>query len=299
MGTPVPAVDRTMSILAFLRDSFDQPRSLSEIARGTDIHKATCAAVLARLVEHRWVLREPDKSYVLGPQLLSIANAYQRRHPGFALARQEIFNLAERTDLGTSICVAENDELVVLDIAGSVQPAYLPSRVGLHFAFAPPLGNVFKAWSAPDEIHAWFSTMADDYGLDLDAQIAAVSRIRARGYALGSEHDFDIALAAVVRRLERENGDPTRISPAAILAERIRAYRGDDAHATDAEQSVNIIIAPVFDHHGTVVMSIQLLGAPGQIPMSKVDALAARVVSSARRITASIGGAAPGSAGVP
>jgi hypothetical protein len=40
-------------------------------------------------------------------------------------------------------------------------------------------------------------------------------------------------------------------------------------------------------------MSIQLFGAPGEIPMSKVEPLADELLVATRRITTSIGGAPP------
>jgi DNA-binding IclR family transcriptional regulator len=291
--TPVPAVDRAVSILRLMTDRWDEPKTLSEISRETSIHKATCAALLARLVAHGFVRRTADKSYRLGPELLSMAFGYARAHPGFTQARPEIFGLAERTGLGSSICVPDGDELVILDVAGDVQPTYLPTRIGRRIPFVPPLGNVFKAWSPPDEVESWLRQMATDYDLDLDQQVRVVSNIRSRGYSLGSEQDFDIKLDAVLRRLEREDSDAVGISVALMLADKIRAYRGASDDIDDASKSVDYIVGPVFDHRGQAVMSIQLFGAPGQIPMSSVDKLAAELLAATRRITSTIGGAPP------
>jgi DNA-binding IclR family transcriptional regulator len=135
-ATPVPAVDRGVAILQLLTERWDEPKTLSEISRETDIHKATCAALLGRLAAHGLVRRTPDKSYMLGPEMVRMAFGYARRHPGFTQARQEIFGLADRTGLGSSICIPDGDELVILDVAGDVQPTYLPTRVGRRLPFA-------------------------------------------------------------------------------------------------------------------------------------------------------------------
>lgn len=291
--TPVPAVDRAVRILHLLTERWDEAKTLSDISRETEIHKATCAALLARLVEHGCVRRAEDKSYTLGPEMLSMAFAYARRHAGFTQARQEIYGLAEKTGLGSSICVPDGHELVILDVAGDVQPTYLPTRIGRRIPFVPPLGNVFKAWSSPDEAEKWLRQMASDFDLDLDHQVRVVSNIRSRGYSLGSEQDFDIKLDAVIRRLESEDSDAVGISVALMLADKIRAYRGVTGDIDDESKSVDYIVGPVFDHRGQVSMSIQLFGAPGQIPMSSVDSLASMLLGATRRITAGIGGAPP------
>jgi DNA-binding IclR family transcriptional regulator len=229
---------------------------------------------------------------MLGPEMGRRAFGYARRHPGFTQARQEIFVLAERTGLSSSICVPDGDELVILDVAGDVQPTYLPTRVGRRLPFAPPLGNVFKAWTPPAEMEKWLTQMASEFDLSLDQMASVVSNIRSRGYSLGSEQDFDITLDSVLRRLERNDTDLAGISVALMLADKIRAYRGTQSEDADS-RSADYIVGPVFDHRGQVVMSIQLFGAPGEIPMSKVDVLATELLAATRRITTSIGGAPP------
>jgi DNA-binding IclR family transcriptional regulator len=151
---------------------------------------------------------------------------------------------------------------------------------------------MFKAWAPPDEVEKRLSQMAADYDLSLDQLVGVVSNIRSRGYSLGSEQDFDITLDTVMRRLERNDTDLASISVALMLADKIRAYRGIQGEGDDS-RSADYIIGPVFDHRGQVTMSIQLSGAPGEIPMSKVALLADELLAATRRITTSIGGAPP------
>jgi DNA-binding IclR family transcriptional regulator len=199
-----------------------------------------------------------------------------------------MFTLAYETGLTSSICVRDGEECVILDMAGDVQPAHLPSRIGRRIPLAPPLGTIFKAWGTPEEVHEWLTAMATHYELDFDSQVEVISTIRSRGYSLGGEQDFDIPLDAVVRRLERKDTDLTGISVALMLADKIRAYH---AGSVDGDRSVDYIVGPIFDHRGQVVMSLQLMGAPGQIQMRKVDALAQTLLAATKRITSQIGGA--------
>jgi DNA-binding IclR family transcriptional regulator len=288
-STPVPAVDRALAILRLLSERWDVPKTLSEISRDTGIHKATCAALLARLVSHGCVRRNPEKSYSIGPEMLGMGFSYGRRFPGYVAARTEIFRLAEQTGLTSSICVRDGDEMVILDMAGDVAPSHLPSRIGRRIPLAPPLGTIFKAWSSPEEVREWLSSMATQYELNVDDQIGVISTIRSRGYSLGSEQDFDIPLDAVVRRLSRKDSDLTGISVALMLADKIRAYRGA-TEDIELHGTVDYIVGPVFDHHGRVMMSLQLMGAPGQIERGTVDSLAATLLESTQRVTERIGG---------
>jgi DNA-binding IclR family transcriptional regulator len=279
-----------VTILRLLAREWDNPMTLSEIARATEIHKATCAAVLASLVSHGCIRRMDGKCYVVGPEMVHIGFAYQRRYPPFAFARHEMFKLAEQTRLGTSICVPDGDELVILDMAGDLQPEHLPSRIGRRIPLAPPLGTIFKAWSSPDEVRSWLALMAKQYDLNFDDQVSVISNIRSRGYSLGSEQDFDIKLDAVIRRLGQEDTDLTSVSVALMLADKIRAYRDTDGVVESTTPFVDYIVGPVFDHRGKVVMSLQLFGAPGQIRRSEVQSLATVLLETTRRITLHISG---------
>ena len=285
--TPVPAVDRAVKILQWLADSNGGPARLSDISRATEIHKATCAAVLARLVDHGYVHRSERNTFALGPEFVSMAFAYSRRHVAYLGARHEMFALASQTGLSASITVVDGDEMVVLDIAGDAFPQHLPQRVGRRIPLIPPLGTIFKAWADPEELDDWLRLTAAEFDLDYRDQIRVISEIRSRGYTLGSEQDFEIKLDSVMRRIEDQDLDDSALQVALMLADKLRAYRGG---SEDGEgHSVDYIGGPIFGLDGRVVMSLQLFGAPGAIAKEAVPSLAETLLAATRRVTASLG----------
>jgi DNA-binding IclR family transcriptional regulator len=286
-STPVPAVDRAIAIVNFLADNPHASFSLSEIARRTGIHKATSVALLSRLTAHGFVVRDDSKHYSLGPASLGLSFQYSQRFPGFVDARAEMFRLADKLGLGSSICAIDTDELVILDVAGNLQPRHLPTRVGRRIPLVPPSGTVFKAWAGADEIKAWLSAMAERYELDESAQLQVIASIRARGYSLGSEQDFDIKLDTVLRKLESEDLDTRSVSMALMVADKLRGYRGS------AGDSVDYLVAPIFNSSGTVFMSLQLFGEPGQITRDQVEPLSVELLRATGRITRHIHGVMP------
>lgn len=292
MPTPVPAIDRTMAVLNHLAERPQTLESLSEIARATGIHKATCAAVLAALAAQGMVRRTDGKRYQLGPELVRLSYAYTQHHRGFQEARVEMVGLAAELGLSCSICALEGDEMVILDIAGDTRPSHVSTRVGKRFPLAPPLGTIFKVWCSPQELHDWMARMEREYGVARETQLTVISAIRSRGYSLGSEQDFNVQLDAALRRLAREDSDVQGLTVAMMLADKLRS---SEAIPVDDEQAepVSYIVGPIFGPDQRVAMSLNLFGQPGEIRRRDVDRLAPKVLAASARVTRQLGGSTP------
>jgi DNA-binding IclR family transcriptional regulator len=310
----VPAVDRAIAILRLLAAEPQQAKTLTEVARLAGIHKATGAALLSRLETHGLVTRDPAKRYALGPGALDLAWSYTQRFGGVPAARTEMFRLAATFNMGSSVYAADLDELVVIDRAGNARPRHLPTRVGRRVPLVPPIGTLFKSWSAPSELQAWLAQMAVQYQVDEQEQLRDIMVIRARGYAAGHERNLDIKLGTVIRSLAgqalddraasaaletalrslaEQTLDNRAASVALLVADQLRGSLETDPADADASDWIDYISAPVFDSAGRVTMSLNLFGEPGQIHHSRVEELAAEVVKSARRVTEGIHGTRP------
>src|ERR1700722_14161995 len=99
MPTAVPAVDRASAVLRFLAGRPDEAIALSDVARETGVHKATCASILTVLTEQGLVTRDDRRRYSLGPELLRLGHAYTQRFPAFIAGRRELLKLSERLGL--------------------------------------------------------------------------------------------------------------------------------------------------------------------------------------------------------
>lgn len=108
----VPAVERAARMLLALGDGQAQA-TLTELARDLRIHKSTAHNILATLIRHRFVSRDPlTKRYRLGPGLVAMAGAAADRPDLAALARPHLDRLQR-------LC-GETVTLHVRDGAGSI-----------------------------------------------------------------------------------------------------------------------------------------------------------------------------------
>jgi DNA-binding IclR family transcriptional regulator len=291
MPTPVPALDRAMLIINHLSTRPLEAQSLSQVAQATGIHKATAAAVLNTLMEHGLLRRTDRKLYVLGPEFVRLGDAYLQRHPGYPYAKVEMVRLSDAVKLSCSISVVDGDDYIVVDAVGDPNPPHLPTRLGRRFPLAPPFGSVFKVWGPPEEINTWMRAMADEFGTDHDRQLATISAIRTRGYALGGEQEFDVHLDAALRRIGDEHADLRSLRVAMMVADKVRNY--DSSLSGDDDEPVNFIVAPIFDPDQRVRMSMNLYGLPGEVRRKDVDRHARRLVAATTAVTRAIGGSAP------
>src|ERR1700722_3522749 len=73
-----PGVRRIVAILNFFADHPKQSFTLTDLVRALKLSRATCHALLAGLVESGYLYRTADKSYVIGPTLVSIGRIAQQ-----------------------------------------------------------------------------------------------------------------------------------------------------------------------------------------------------------------------------
>jgi DNA-binding IclR family transcriptional regulator len=186
---PVPAVERAARMLLALGDGQAQA-TLTELARHLRIHKSTAHSILATLVRHRFVSRDPlTKRYRLGPGLVAIAGAAADRSDLAALARPHLDRLQRLSgetvtlhvrDGAGSIILASEESSHQLKVtappghclppfAGAVGkvlvafaveaprlparlPAYTPRTIGVPVQYLEELARVRRAGVAYDEM---------------------------------------------------------------------------------------------------------------------------------------------------
>lgn len=277
MARPAPAVDRAVEIIDFLADHPRDAFSLSELARRLDLNKASAHAVLNALVDRGYLLRHPTrKDYRLGPRLITVGEAAREQYPVVDFARDELRRLSH--DLGTE-CVASapvGDEMVIVDRAGPLRPIGLTVAVGYRFPLVPPMGTVFMAWSAPEEIDEWLRRVGPDVEeAELDRYRQALAAVRARGFSAGLDADGSRSLAEA--RAGELAGDEYQLLEMA----------GDEAYR------VSTIGAPVFDADGQVALGVFIVGFRDALTADQVPDVAERLLKSTGAITESIHGQAP------
>lgn len=289
MATAVPALDRTMQILEFLRQNASDRYTLSDISRATGIHKATCASTLNTLASYEMVHRDESRRYSVGNRFVGLSHAYASQYPAFVLGREEVVRLVARTELSCAMIVRDGADLVILDMLGNTQPAHLHMRIGMRVPLVPPVGTIFKAWSPTEELDAWIDQMHEQFGGEPADYLGAVTGLRARGFSLGGEHDIHLELESALRQVASAPSDTRVVEVAMIVADKIRNY----SSASNGDEPVNSVIGPVFDPNGQVTMTLNLFGQLGAIRSRHLEKIAQPLLESCARITEKAGGRLP------
>ena len=179
-----PSVDRAVGVLAMLSAAPERSFTLAEIVRQTELSKATCHALLASLVEARWLLRHPaGPSYRLGPGLIALGEAARGGYPELPYAQDKMRELGTELGLECLASAVVGGEIVILAKGGGRAPVIVSAAIGQRVPLVPPLATVFFAWSPEPTINQAFggATLTDNYR-------AALSSVRQRGYAVGLEN---------------------------------------------------------------------------------------------------------------
>ncbi|WP_432825613.1 IclR family transcriptional regulator [Dactylosporangium sp. CA-092794] len=290
MPTPVPAIDRAMQVLDLLAERPTEPMTLSDIARATGIHKATCASVLNTMTAHGLVHRDAARRYTVGSRLPGLGHAYARRFQPFVIGRPDVIDLVAETGLSCAVIVRDGDEVVVLDMLGNSRPAHLYMRIGSRVPLAPPVGTIFKAWAPARELDEWVDRMCTEFGGDRTAYTSSIAALRARGYSLGGEHDVHLELEAALRRVAKDPADNHVLDVALLVANKIRNYT---TGGIDEDEPLNSVIGPVFNADSQVVMTLNLYGELGSARLQDLPRLVPPLLATANRITQKTGGVLP------
>src|ERR1700712_3101139 len=98
MARSSPGVRRIVSILNFFADHPTQTFTLTDLVRALKLSRATCHALLTGLVDAGYLYRTHDKSYVMGPALVSIGRIAQENMSPLQVAQPEMRSLADEFD---------------------------------------------------------------------------------------------------------------------------------------------------------------------------------------------------------
>ncbi len=287
MARRAPAVERSIAVLNFLASQPEERFTLSEIARSTDLNKATLHAILGALTESGFVLRQEDrKTYGLGPALVALGGAAVEANPAVQLAIPHMENLSNELGLDCVASTAIEDQIVILAGTSSRRPFGINVEPGQRLPLAPPLGTVFVAWSSHAEIDRWLAKIGPSATkADIQRYRQAVETVRARGYSiwLGGEP---------LPREERAGKGRPR-----TLEDNVRSIRVDEYALIELDHSaryqLNHIGAPVFTPHGRVSLALFLIGFQGDIAAGEVPRYAERLRYACAAITEKVGGREP------
>lgn len=296
-GRPSPPTGRVITILDFLAEHPDDRFGLSELARRLGLSKPTCLGILTTLTESRYLVRDArDKTYRLGPKLISLGHTAQESMRVNPAAREELRRLATTYDTTAALSAVIDDRITLLELVGPPGANVGDTvRVGQSYPFAPPVGLMFVLWD-DEAMRSW---LAKEPTIPLRTDSERLGRVvaecRTDGYLVERLTPGGRRLYALMAGMSSTLPQELR----ALLGEMIsdvgeRVYLRSEADPTGKRQrhDISVISAPVFDHHQRQVMVVSL-----QIGHALTDGEIAKrargLTATADSLTAQLGGVKP------
>ncbi len=293
-GRASPPTERVLAILDFLADRHDERFGVSELARRVGLSKPTCLGIVTSLAAAGYLVRDPDdKSYRLGPSLITLGHKAQESMRVSPAAREQLRRLSARFDVTVALSGVIDDRITLLDLAvpAGTRPGV---DVGQSYPFAPPVGLMFVLWDDVS-LRAWFMKEPTiQLRTNTDRLNRVISECRTDGYLVERLTPGGRRLYALMAGMSSDLPDELR----ALLGELIsdigeRVYlRSENRRARDARSDISVISAPVFDHYRrqTMVASMHI---GKSLTDNEINERAGALMATADSVTVQLGGVTP------
>ncbi|BBX88738.1 helix-turn-helix domain-containing protein [Mycolicibacterium boenickei] len=292
-GRASPPTARVVAILDFLSRHPQERFGLSELTRRVGLSKPTCLGILSTLTDSGYLIRDSaDKTYRLGPSLISLGHAAQESMRVNPAARAELRALSATFDTSAGLTAVVDDRITVLEVVGP-PGRDAGVRVGQSYPFAPPVGLMFVLWD-DDALRAW---LAKAPTIPLRTESARLHRViencRTDGYLVERLTPGGRRLYALMAGMSTNLPDELR----ALLSELVsdigeRVYLRDEGSGDNTPHDVSVISAPVFDHYQRQVMAASLhIGTA--LTDKEITDRARALVATADALTEQLGGVKP------
>jgi hypothetical protein len=251
------------------------PERLSDLASRLGISHATLHSLLTTLCDVGWLVRRPvDKSYRLGPRLVTIGRAAETAFPAVALAEAEAQRLADRFDTACTVSAERTGEICVVAVC---QPSH---------------HEVATTVRSDADIAAWL----DRAPLPIpeperDAIRAALGDLRDHG--VGGERLTDFArLQEMVAAAGNEVGASTRARLASALPElaQRRTLLWSELADTVTPAPLGMVFGAIGDPDGRVIVNLGVHVRIAEPPAGYGAAVAEAVREAAVRVMGGIDG---------
>lgn len=299
MSTPVPSgrasppTDRVVRILDYLAARPAERFGVSELARRVGLSKPTCLGIVTSLCDAGYLVRDAaDKTYRLGPSLITLGHRAQESMRVSPAAREELRRLSARFGVTAALSGVVDDRITVLDLVApaGARPGV---EVGQSYPFAPPVGLMFVLWDDEAE-RDW---LAKEPTLPLRTNTGWLNRViaecRTDGYLVERLTPGGRRLYSLLAGMSAELPDELR----ALLGELVsdigeRVYLRSESAGARQRHDISVISAPVYDHHQrqAMVASLQIGRA---LTDAEITDRARALMAAAGALTAQLGGAKP------
>jgi DNA-binding IclR family transcriptional regulator len=287
-----PPTERVVAVLDFLARHPHDRFGLSELSRRLGLSKPTCLGIVTALAEADYLVRDAkDKTYRLGPALISLGHTAQESMRVDPAAREELRRLSSTHGTTAALSAVIDDRITLLELVGP-PGADVGVRVGQSYPFAPPVGLMFVLWD-DEALQAWLDKEPTiPLRTDSERLDRVIAECRTSGYLVERLTPGGRRLYALMAGMS--NTMPSELR--ALLGELVadlgeRVYLSSEAVGRQ-RQDVSVISAPVYDHHRrqAMVVSLQIGRALTDAEISKQ---ARGLVATADVLTRRLAGVKP------
>lgn len=294
-GRSSPPTDRVIAILDFLARHPHDSFGVSEIARRIDVSKPTCLGIVTTLSQAGYLIRdEQDKTYRLGPSLITLGQVAQEALRVNPAARPELKNLSTTFNTTAALSAVVDDRITLLEVVAP-PTVDLGVRVGQSYPFTPPVGLMFVLWD-DEALDTWLAkTPTVPLKTNTDRLNRVVAECRSTGYLVEKQTPTGRRLYALMAGISSDLPDELRALLGELISdigERVYLRSENIPDAARQRHDVNVISAPVFDHHRrqAMVVSLQIGKA---LSDTEITRHARGLIATADTLTAQLGGAKP------
>lgn len=189
-GSGVGVLDKAASVLAALENG---PATLAQLVSATDLARPTAHRLAVALEYHRFVARDMQGRFILGPRLNELAS-FAGEDRLLASATPVLVALRDHTKESTQLFRAQGDQRIC--VAAAERQMGLRDSIPVGASLSMKVGSasqILLAWEEPDRLHRGL------YGAAFNATM--LSSVRRRGWAqsVGEREEGVASVSAPVR----------------------------------------------------------------------------------------------------
>ena len=262
-----------VSVLNFFAAHPGQSFTFTDIVKALKLGRATCHALLAGLVEERYLYRNADKSYVIGPALAAIGKIVYEQFSPLQAAQPEMRILSDECHAVCAAVYYDRGNVVIRYRAGSGSHLGWSVPQGYEAPLRAPFAAAFFAWTEPDKLEKWLASKEPSLNKEnRQALEDSIVFTRQHGYSFG------VANSAV----------PSNFSEPEQAFSRLKSeYPILSLGTLEAEKEYNLsfISASVFNREGRVDFVLNLSGFTGTRTGADIERMGTLLRQAAERIT--------------
>ncbi|AXF01479.1 IclR family transcriptional regulator [Paraburkholderia hospita] len=250
----IQSLDSTGELLTALVAA-GKPLSLRDLAAAADMPPAKAFPHLVSLQKIGLLSRDTSGCFEAGPLALELGLIGLQRLSPTREAEPEIVDLAVTTGMSVAMAVLGPLGPTVVRLEESARPLHVSLRVGTVMSLVnTAIGRVFAAHVADDVRHG----------------LLAQDHLRLAGASTSDTHDTKLA------------------HPYAERLAQIRE-RSIDTALNKPIPGINTLAAPVFDHTGSIVLVIALMGTAGSFDSDTQGGAAKTLLAATQRLSRRFG----------